>query len=74
MEAIGQQDPNLLAAIHANHDAFVAMMNEPINDRPAAPAAAPAAPQAFPGMGGVIPGLPPGGPNPVYDHIILLLI
>ena len=35
LEAIGQQDANLLAAIHANHDAFVTMMNEPIVDQPA---------------------------------------
>lgn len=35
LEAIGQQDAALLAAIHANRDAFVAMMNEPIAQAPA---------------------------------------
>ncbi len=30
LDLIGQQNPALLAAIHANNDAFLAMMNEPI--------------------------------------------
>ena len=36
---IGQQSPALLEAIHANNDAFLAMMNEPITATPAAPVA-----------------------------------
>ncbi len=38
LDLIGQQDPALLAAIHANNDTFIAMMNEPVVDTP--PAAA----------------------------------
>ena len=30
LDVIGQQNPSLLAAIHNNNDAFLAMMNEPI--------------------------------------------
>jgi UV excision repair protein RAD23 len=47
LESIGQQSPELLAAIHADQPAFLAMMNEPISEEPAAPAA----PVAAPGMG-----------------------
>jgi UV excision repair protein RAD23 len=36
LEAIGQQNPDLLRAIHANQAEFLAMMNEPITDTPAA--------------------------------------
>ncbi len=44
LDLIGQQDPGLLAAIHANNDGFIAMMNEPIvQNAPAAAAQAPAA-------------------------------
>lgn len=46
LDLIGQQDPALLAAIHANNDAFIAMMNEPITETPAAAPAAPIAPAA----------------------------
>ena len=55
LEAIGQQDADLLATIHANHDAFVAMMNEPIVEQPANPAAgaAPPAMGGMPGAGGM---------------------
>jgi len=35
---IGQQQPDLLAAINANQAAFLEMMNEPVADAPAAPA------------------------------------
>jgi UV excision repair protein RAD23 len=54
LDLIGQQSPELLAAIHANNDAFIAMMNEPIVDTPPpAPAsAAPFAPPAGAGLGG----------------------
>jgi len=38
---IGNQNPELLAAIHANNDAFIAMMNEPITEAPPAVAANP---------------------------------
>jgi UV excision repair protein RAD23 len=37
LEAIGQQNPELLRLIHANQADFLAMMNEPITDAPAAP-------------------------------------
>jgi len=47
LDLIGQQSPELLAAIHANNDAFIAMMNEPIVD---APAPAPEMPTGMPGM------------------------
>jgi len=36
---IGNQNPELLAAIHANNDAFIAMMNEPITEAPPTAAA-----------------------------------
>jgi len=54
LEAIGQQDANLLATIHANHDAFVAMMNEPIVEQPAnQDAYVPPAMSGMPGAGGM---------------------
>lgn len=60
LEAIGQQNPELLRLIHANQADFLAMMNEPITEAP--PAQAPAG--GMPGMG----GMPAAGgdmPNPV---------
>mmetsp|Transcript_26119 Transcript_26119/g.36821 ORF Transcript_26119/g.36821 Transcript_26119/m.36821 type:complete len:428 (-) Transcript_26119:162-1445(-) len=36
---IGQQQPELLQEINANQQQFLAMMNEPVSDAPAAPAA-----------------------------------
>lgn len=56
LEAIGQQDPALLAIIHSNHAAFVAMMNEPIVEAPAPAGAG----FGFPGAPG---GMPAGAPN-----------
>lgn len=53
---IGQQNPALLAAIHANEQEFLAMMNEPIG----APAPAPVVPPPMPAS----PGLGGGVPNP----------
>jgi len=48
LNLIGQQDPVLLAAIHENNDAFIAMMNEPISATP------PTAPTPSPlGAGGM---------------------
>lgn len=47
LDLIGAQSPDLLAAIHANNEAFIAMMNEPIVDTPA-PAPVPQAPPAAP--------------------------
>lgn len=70
LDLIGQQNPALLEVIHADQDAFMAMMNEP----PAAPGTAPAvpAPAGGPvmaandpllgGMGGM--GMGGGAPNP----------
>lgn len=46
---IGQQQPDLLQAINANQAAFLEMMNEPVEDAPAAPAQ---------------PAAPGGGANP----------
>ena len=42
LNLIGQQSPQLLTAIHANNDAFLAMMNEPISNTPQAAPAFPA--------------------------------
>eukprot|EP01036_Dinobryon_divergens_P030889 gene30889-40202_t len=55
LDLIGQQSPALLAAIHANNEAFITMMNEPIQESAAAATGAPAA-AAVPSLGG------PGGP------------
>jgi len=46
---IGQQQPSLLAEINANQEAFLAMMNEPIEESSSSSGSGPAAP------------LPPGG-------------
>lgn len=50
LDLIGQQDPALLATIHSNNEAFIAMMNEPVVETPPQPFAAPAA--AAPAFGG----------------------
>lgn len=84
MDAIGRQNPTLLEAIHANHDAFIAMMNEPIVDTPppVTPAAAPApaavaAPAAgmpaMPAMGGML-GATGGQPNPAQIMQMLSML
>lgn len=54
LDLIGQQSPELLAAIHANNDAFLAMMNEPISTTPATPAPA-ASPALAAGRGAADP-------------------
>mmetsp|Transcript_735 Transcript_735/g.1086 ORF Transcript_735/g.1086 Transcript_735/m.1086 type:complete len:413 (+) Transcript_735:525-1763(+) len=75
LDLIGQQSPELLAAIHANNDAFIAMMNEPISDTPPPPAPAPAAAAGasaaaaagvppIPGMAGLPPPGAGGMPDP----------
>mmetsp|Transcript_28285 Transcript_28285/g.38939 ORF Transcript_28285/g.38939 Transcript_28285/m.38939 type:complete len:432 (-) Transcript_28285:295-1590(-) len=58
LDLIGQQSPSLLADIHANNDAFVAMMNEPIVESAAAPAPTPA-PQRLPPAASFGGGMPP---------------
>lgn len=45
LDLIGQQNPALLEAIHADQDAFMAMMNEPISNTPPAPVAPAVNPQ-----------------------------
>jgi len=55
LQIIGNQQPELLAAIHANEGAFLAMMNEPIGSPAPAPAAPPAQPQQ--GMGAGLQGM-----------------
>lgn len=68
LQLIGQQDPQLLAAIHANNDAFLAMMNEPItNDPPPAPAASAGGATAAAAPPGALPGLGGAGGNPLAD-------
>lgn len=54
---IGQQQPDLLAEINANQEAFLAMMNEPIEESSSTAAPAPAAPAA---AGGAAAGFPGG--------------
>lgn len=57
---IGNQNPALLAAIHENHDAFIAMMNEPIGSQPAS-SHSNAAPSTSSVGGSSFPGFGPGG-------------
>lgn len=47
LDLIGQQSPELYAAIQANNDGFIAMMNEPITDTPAPASQAPPSPGGF---------------------------
>lgn len=56
LQVIGQQQPELLEAIHSNEAAFLAMMNEPIAANPPAAPAAPAVPTGAPAGG--MPGMP----------------
>lgn len=51
---IGQQQPELLAEINANQEAFLAMMNEPIEESSSS-VAAPSAPSPAGGAGGGFP-------------------
>eukprot|EP01006_Ploeotia_vitrea_P041846 TRINITY_DN66582_c12_g2_i1.p1 TRINITY_DN66582_c12_g2~~TRINITY_DN66582_c12_g2_i1.p1 ORF type:complete len:446 (+),score=74.43 TRINITY_DN66582_c12_g2_i1:96-1433(+) len=69
MDAIGRQNPALLEAIHANHDGFVAMMNEPITETPPQP------PQPHTNTGGLDMGMGgnPGGGNPNPAQIMQML-
>jgi UV excision repair protein RAD23 len=63
LNLIGQQNPQLLEAIHTNNDEFLSMMNEPLGSTPA-PTTPPAVPPTdMPGMG--------DGPNPA--QIVALL-
>lgn len=60
LEAIGQQSPQLLQAIHADQPAFLALMNEPIVEDRAESSQTPGG--GLPGMGGA--GAPGGMRNP----------
>jgi UV excision repair protein RAD23 len=57
LEAIGQQNPDLLTVIHANQEQFLQMMNEPVVDTPTPASTAPSA-----GAGGAGAA---GGVNPL---------
>ena len=66
---IGQQQPELLAEINANQEAFLAMMNEPISESTssAAPAPAPSSSSSLPSSGaegGIPEGMLEGMTNP----------
>lgn len=60
LEAIGQQDPDLLQLIHSHQQEFIAMMNEPISEAAAVPQQQLGQQQQMP------PALGPDGqPNPM---------
>lgn len=63
LKIVGDQDPELLTAIHANLDAFTAMMNEPIGTGAPAQAAPSQAPRQQGGMPGM--GMDAGGMDPL---------
>jgi UV excision repair protein RAD23 len=56
---IGQQQPELLAEINANQEAFLQMMNEPINEQVQALRSQSSAGGSS-GIGGSLDGIPPG--------------
>eukprot|EP01038_Epipyxis_sp_PR26KG_P011441 gene11441-15328_t len=59
LDLIGQQNPTLLAAIHADESGFISMMNEPITNTPAPTTSAPSTNNLIP------PGAGGGGPDPM---------
>eukprot|EP00980_Cylindrotheca_fusiformis_P026550 scaffold16396_cov140-Cylindrotheca_fusiformis.AAC.11 len=66
---IGQQQPELLAEINSNQEAFLAMMNEPIAESsapapPSSSAPAPSPASSAPGAGGMPAGMLEGMSNP----------
>jgi len=69
LKIIGDQDPDLLAIIHANNDAFIQMMQEPIGSVPTP--AAPAQQQRSPPIGGMggMGMMPPGGMNQAFAQM-----
>ena len=69
LDLIGQQSPALLADIHNNNEAFIAMMNEPIDESVAAP---PVPAPSSAARGGPGPGLGAGPPVDAAGMIAML--
>jgi UV excision repair protein RAD23 len=70
LDVINQQSPELYAAIQANNDAFIAMMNEPINEATTATPLPPQPATASPSAAGLANAL--GDPTQVIQLLTLL--